>query len=81
MEERRQMSAEQYSRFLETLGQRVLRTESTWWYESSRGVFQHFPWHIALTPGRKELSDVFSSGGLLVRYACPIKIELRIPLR
>jgi hypothetical protein len=67
------MSAEEYAKFLQATGHRVIKTQSAWWYNVIPRVYRAFPFHRPLNPAPSEIIEVLSAGALAVRYACPIE--------
>ncbi len=66
------MTAEIYSEWLRRQGQRVIRTESSYWHSQGWGVFQAFPYHWLIEPGRAELRELMlRHGALALRYSMP----------
>ena len=66
------MNAEIYAEWLRRQGQRVIRTKSSYWHGQGWGVFQAFPYHWLIDPGRAELRDLMlRHGALALRYSTP----------
>lgn len=64
------MTAEIYAEWLRRQGQKVARTESSWWHSSGMGAFQAFPYHWLITPSREELRELTSRHrALALRYS------------
>ena len=57
--------------FLERLGHRVIATPSAWWYDVRTRFHLSFPHHRLIDPSPDELSVVFRSLPLGVRYFAP----------
>ncbi len=67
------MSAEHFSGFLAAIGHRVVRTESAYWYDASRGFFLSLPSHRLLEPTADELRAVMRRRLCLgVRFPAPL---------
>jgi hypothetical protein len=54
------MTPEIYSEWLRRLGQRVIRTPSSYWHSEGLGVYQAFPYHWLIEPSAAELSELFT---------------------
>jgi hypothetical protein len=67
------MSAEEYAKFLEATGHKVIRTESVWWYNVMPLIYRAFPFHRPLNPAPGEIAEVLSGGAFAVRYPCTIE--------
>ena len=68
------MTPEIYAEWLRRQGQRVVRTESSYWHSEAMGVYQAFPYHWLITPAREELRELtFRHRALAVRYSTPPK--------
>ena len=65
------MSADGMAKFFEALGHRVLRTQSTYWYDVFRRFYLGFPHHRTLDLPEEELSEVFRHLPAGVRYFAP----------
>jgi hypothetical protein len=66
------MTPEIYSEWLRRQGQTVVRTESSYWHSEGLGIYQAFPYHRLIEPGKNELAELFSrhrARGL--RYSMP----------
>lgn len=64
------MSAAKYASFLKAIGHRVVRTESTWWFDVGPSIFMNFPYAPPIEPGQGELDELLRRRGLVARYAC-----------
>lgn len=64
--------------FFERLGHRVVRTESSYWYDVRRRFYLSFPHHRLINPGADELYPLFLrlNGG--VRYSGPSESRGRL---
>jgi len=61
-----------YSDWLRAQGQRVLRTESSYWHSGGGGVFQAFPFHWEIEPTKKDLAELFYRHRVVaIRYSAP----------
>jgi hypothetical protein len=66
------MTPEIYSEWLRRQGQTVVRTESSYWHSEGLGVYQAFPYHWLIDPGKNELSELFSRHrSVALRYSMP----------
>lgn len=72
------MNAEIYAQFLERQGHTVLRTESCCWHSPGMRVFQAFPEHRLVRPGKKELDELLvEHRALAIRYSMPADPETK----
>lgn len=55
------MNADIYAEWLRRQGQRVVRTQNTYWHSEGFRVYQAFPYHRLIAPSRLELAEIFSS--------------------
>ncbi|WP_306589639.1 GNAT family N-acetyltransferase [Geothrix sp. 21YS21S-4] len=66
------MNTELFAEWLRRRGHRVVRTESSHWYNAAPGVFQAFPYHWTITPSEAEVRELMlRHGGLALRYSAP----------
>lgn len=65
------MDTQNFAEFLEKLGHRVIRTESSWWYDVTRWAYMSFPFHVSITPSTDEINTLLLKNGLMARYTCP----------
>lgn len=66
------MTPEIYAEWLRRQGQRVVRTESSYWHSEGMRVYQAFPYHRLITPVREELRELTSHHrALAMRYSTP----------
>ncbi len=64
------MNAEIYSAWLQSLGHKVIRTQSSYWFNQSFGVYQAFPYHWVIRPEEDELQNLLRSHRALgLRYS------------
>lgn len=71
------MNADVFAEWMRRQGYRVVRTESSYWYNAAPGVFQAFPYHWVITPTDSEIRNLmFRHGALAVRYSAPIAFPL-----
>jgi hypothetical protein len=67
------MNADVFAEWLRRQGYDVLRTESSYWYEASRRVYQAFPFHWVIEPEEDELVDMLRSRrAVALRYSTPV---------
>ena len=71
--------ADVFAEWLRRQGATVLRTPSSYWYESVRRVYQAFPYHWLIDPDKREISDLFAGGALAIRYSTPIDNHIGTP--
>lgn len=70
------LNAEIFAEWLKRQGYRVIRSESSYWYNAGQRVFQAFPYHWQVAPTEKELSDIAHSiGAIAFRYSTPISFD------
>jgi hypothetical protein len=66
------MNADIYAEWLRRQGYRVIRTESSYWYDAGMRVLQAFPYHWTLAPSEKELRDLLvKHNAVALRYSAP----------
>jgi hypothetical protein len=64
------MTPEIYAEWLRRQGQRVIRTESSYWHSEGMRVFQAFPYHWLIAPEAEELRELtFRHHALALRYS------------
>lgn len=67
------MNAEVFAEWLRRQGHRVVRTESSYWYDAWPRVFQAFPYHWVIEPSRAELREFFlDHKAIALRYSAPL---------
>ena len=55
--------------FFERLGHKVIRTQSSWWYDVQSGVFLTIPYYKEITPSEEEIGNLMKSEKLrALRY-------------
>jgi ribosomal protein S18 acetylase RimI-like enzyme len=68
------MNTELFAEWLRRQGHRIVKTESSYWYNAAPGVFQAFPYHWLITPTEAEIRHLmFWHGALAVRYSTPFE--------
>ena len=66
------MTPDIYAEWLRRQGQRVVRTESSYWHSEGMRVFQAFPYHWLIEPGENELRELmFGHHAFALRYSQP----------
>lgn len=71
------MEIENFARWQERQGNRVLQTESSFWYEAGPNVFQAFPYDWQITPSDQELHDLMVRNHIVaVRFSTPVTAPL-----
>lgn len=66
------MNPEVFAEWFRRQGHRVVRTQSSWWYEASARVWQAFPYHWRLTPAPGELEELLrGQHALALRCSVP----------
>jgi hypothetical protein len=69
----RNHAVEPAAEWLRRQGHRLVFTHSACWYNASSGVFQAFPYHVAITPSEDELRQVFREvRAVALRYSAPL---------
>lgn len=67
------ITAEQYASFLQSMGHRIRRTASAFWYDVERRFYLAAPHHREYRPTQEELRQLFWSTGCVgVRFAAPL---------
>jgi hypothetical protein len=68
------MTPDIYAEWLRRQGQRVVRTDSSYWHSEGMGVFQAFPYHWLIEPRERELRELmFRHHAIALRYSMPAK--------
>jgi ribosomal protein S18 acetylase RimI-like enzyme len=68
------MNTDVFAEWMRRQGYRVVRTESSYWYNAAPGVFQAFPYHWVITPTELEIRNLMLRHGVLaVRYSTPME--------
>ncbi len=68
------MTPDIFAEWLRRQGQRVVRTDSSYWHSEGMGVFQAFPYHWLIEPREKELRELmFRHHAIALRYSMPPK--------
>jgi len=71
------MNAEVFAEWLCNQGYRVIRTQSSYWYEASWRVYQAFPYHWVIRPSEEEISELLQQNhAIALRYSTPIDSSL-----
>lgn len=66
------MNTDVFADWMRRQGYRVVRTESSYWYNAAPGVFQAFPYHWVITPTQSEIQDLLIRNRIAaVRYSTP----------
>jgi hypothetical protein len=67
------MNAEIFAEWLRRQGYRVVRTPSSYWYETSSRVYQAFPYHWVIEPEERELNQLLRQNkAIALRYSTPV---------
>jgi hypothetical protein len=67
------MNAQIFAEWLRRRGYRVVRTQSSYWYEVSPRVYQAFPYHWVIEPREKELKRLLrQNNAIALRYSTPV---------
>ncbi len=67
------MTAEAYADFLGSIGHRVVRSRSGWWFNVRPGLYMGFPYHRPLDADPAEVEAVLGTRGLIARFSCPVE--------
>ncbi len=68
------MNAEIFAEWLRRQGHRVVRTESSYWYDAGTRVYQAFPYHWLIQPSEAELTEfLHRKGAIGLRYSAPVE--------
>jgi len=68
------MNADIFAEWIRRQGYRVVRTESSYWYNPAPGVFQAFPYHWVIKPTEAEIRNLmWRHGAFAVRYSTPFE--------
>jgi hypothetical protein len=67
------MNSETFAEWLRLQGKKVIRTDSSYWYEASPRVYQAFPYHWVIQPTEDELSGFLRQNQAVgLRYSTPV---------
>jgi hypothetical protein len=67
------MTPEIFSEWLQRQGQRVIRTDSSYWHSEGLHVYQAFPYHWLIQPSGQELRELTSRHhAVALRYSMPL---------
>lgn len=67
------MNVDNFAEWLGRQGHKVIQTNSSYWVELSRGVFQAFPYHWIITPPESELVELIADQrAICLRYSTPL---------
>ena len=68
------MNAQIFAEWLRRQGHRVVRTESSYWFDASPRVYQAFPYHWLIRPAEEELDDFLRRDRAIgLRYSTPVE--------
>jgi hypothetical protein len=71
------VNAQVFAEWLRRQGHRVVRTESSCWYDAGPRVYQAFPHHYVIRPGEEELALLLRRwGAIALRYSTPLDAPL-----
>ena len=74
------MTPDIFAEWLRRCGERVVRTESSWWHDGGFGVYQAFPYNWLIEPAPEELKHLFHKHrALAIRYSAPVDSRRGIP--
>jgi hypothetical protein len=66
------LNPETYSKWLTAQGDRVVRTENSWWHTGGNRVYQAFPFHWQIEPAASDFDTLFREHrAIAVRYSAP----------
>lgn len=67
------MNPEIFAEWFRRQGYNVIKTDSSYWYEASRRVYQAFPYHWLIQPGESEIANLLlSNHAIALRYSTSI---------
>jgi len=67
------MNAENFSEWQIRQGHRVIRSDSSYWYEASSHAFQAFPFHWMISPTESEINKLMIKNNIIaLRYSTPL---------
>jgi hypothetical protein len=67
------MNAEIIAEWYRRQSHKVVRTQSSFWYDAGPRVFQAFPFHWIIQPSKKELNQLMLRHGIVaLRYSTPL---------
>ncbi|GLH71159.1 hypothetical protein GETHPA_26920 [Geothrix rubra] len=70
------MTPEVFAEWLRRLGHRVVRTQSSYWFDQGPRVFQAFPYHWIIQPSEEELREfLLAERAIGLRYSTPLDAE------
>lgn len=70
------MNPEIFAEWLRRQGHRVVRTQSSYWFDQGPRVFQAFPYHWVIEPTEDELMEfLWREKAIGLRYSTPLKAE------
>jgi hypothetical protein len=71
------MNAEVFSEWLRRQGYRVIRTESSYWYNAWPQVYQAFPYHWVIQPSEEEINHLmWRQHAVGLRYSTPVNHDI-----
>jgi hypothetical protein len=70
------LTPEIFAEWLRRQGYRVIRTESSYWYNQGPRIYQAFPYHWTIQPSEKELRELLlRERAIGIRYSSPLDTE------
>jgi hypothetical protein len=64
------MNAEVFAEWFRRRGYKIIRTDSSYWFNQGPRVYQAFPYHWTISPSRQELSGIlFGHRAMGIRYS------------
>lgn len=67
------MNPEVFAEWLRRQGHRVVRTQSSYWFDQGPRVFQAFPYHWVIEPEEQELTEfLIAQKAIALRYSTPL---------
>lgn len=62
-----------FAEWMQRQGHKVIRTQSSYWYDAAPHVLQAFPYHWLIQPSTEELSGLLHHNGIVaLRYSTPV---------
>ncbi len=70
------MSVESFAEWFRLQGHRVIRSQSSYWYDAGPRTYQAFPFHWIIQPSESELRSVLAKqNAISLRYSTPLASE------
>jgi hypothetical protein len=67
------MNVQYLAEWLRRQGHQIYQSESSYWFDAGPGVYQAFPYHSLISPGRREINKLMLRHGMVaLRYSTPL---------